>query len=599
MSFMEFFLKKSNSYNYYKSNYEKLRKKEKGYSADLKRHKRDLKLFRKKADFINFDEYLINSFVNPIIETPFVLQDKRCFSFMDHIGKYLRDNLSNSDYSPLVSVIMPTYNRKDIIKNAIDSVLSQTYSNFELIIVDDGSNDGTSNFLKTIDDDRLVLQSHTNNKGVASARNTGLKNAKGEIITYLDSDNLWEKEYLETVVAAFFKIGDADAIYSGQLLYKDYDDEVYAVRFASYNKPLLHNKNYIDMSCFAHKKDICNSVGYFDENLWRFVDWDYILRISNDCKMYSVPFLLSRVYEENSSNRLSDMEIDYHEYASKIIEKNKYTPKPYKNLEKKVSVVIPSYESLNEIKNCINSILRWDNVEMVDIIVVDNNSTKEVKNYLKSLEADNKIKLILNDINYGFTYGVLQGIGLSDEDSDILLLNNDAVLFEGAIEHMQTCAYSLPDCGLVVPHEILPGGIKFMKQHVPYSDFNFDCDVTPSKIHHNIVNMSYYHDGKLLELDFAPFFCTYIKRDVYNSSLGLDAELGRHYRSDRIYSDFIRHILKLKIYQCPESYVYHKHKVATEKLKDKKDDYYYIFEKNQWEEKLAKELGYTTRPWDV
>ncbi len=599
MSFMEFFLKKSNSYNYYKDNYGQLQKKERIYLADLERHKRDLKLFRKKADFINFDEFLINSFVDPIVNTPFVMQDRRCFAFMDHIGKYLRDNLSNSPELPFVSVIMPAYNRRDIIKKAVNSVLAQTYTNFELIIVDDGSTDGTGSILRALRNEKIVVITHEENKGVASARNTGLKYSVGDIITYLDSDNLWEKEYLETLVGAFYKIEDADALYSGQMLYKDFGDNPYAVRFASYNKPLLHNKNYIDMSCFAHKKEVSDVVGNFDENLSRFVDWDYILRISNNCKMYSVPFLLSRCYENNSNNRLSNVEIDYHEYASKIVEKNKYTPKPYKELERKVSVVIPSYESLNEITNCINAILSFNYGDMVDIVVVDNDSEQEVKDYLLGLEKDGKIKLILNEVNYGFTYGVNQGIDLSDEDSDILLLNNDAVLFEGAIEHMQSCAYSIEDCGLIVPHEILPGGIEFMKNHVPYCDITFDCDVTPSKIHHNIVNMPYYHDGKLLELNFAPFFCTYIKRDILNQSLGLDAELGRHYRSDRIYSDFIRHILKLKIYQAPEAYVYHKHKVATEKLKDKKDDYYYIFKKNQWEEKLAKELGYTTRPWDV
>lgn len=64
-----------------------------------------------------------------------------------------------------------------------------------------------------------------------------------------------------------------------------------------------------------------------------------------------------------------------------------------------------------------------------------------------------------------------------------------------------------------------------------------------------IINIPLFHDGTSLELNFAPFFCTYIKRDTYNKTLGLDPELGRPHRSDRIFSDFIRNYLQLKIYQ--------------------------------------------------
>ena len=87
--------------------------------------------------------------------------------------------------------------------------------------------------------------------------------------------------------------------------------------------------------------------------------------------------------------------------------------KKYSPLTKKISVIIPNYESLNEIKTCINSTLSHESKEMLEIIVVDNNSNKEVKNYLSDLESEGKIKLILNDINYGFSFAINQGIALS------------------------------------------------------------------------------------------------------------------------------------------------------------------------------------------
>ena len=215
------------------------------------------------------------------------------------------------------------------------------------------------------------------------------------------------------------------------------------------------------------------------------------------------------------------------------------------------------------------------------------------------MKSEGKIDLILNNINYGFSYAINQGINISNKNSDILLLNNDAILTEGSIEHLQNYAYTLPDCGLIGPHEILFEGTNSISENVPYAYNNFECDTTPSKIHHNIINIPLFHDGELLELNFMPFFCTYIKRDIYNKTLGLDSELGRHYRSDRILSDFVRHFLKLKIYQAPHAYVYHKHQVATNNLrKTKKDEYDIMYRKNQWDPNLAKELGYKKPIWE-
>ena len=587
-------LSKSNQFNYYKDNFDELKKKNKSLNKKNKN-------LQSKLDFINFDEFLINSYVFPVIRTPFTNEDKRCFAFMDHLSKYL-SNISNNSEKPLVSVILPNYNRKDRVLVAINSVLNQSYENFELIIVDDASNDESRDVLNSLDDDRIKLIFHDENKGVSAARNSALKQAKGEYVAYLDSDNEWENNYLSSMVGAFLKLPDADALYSGQILYREFDSKPNAVRFGSYNKALLHNHNYIDLNCFCHKLNVYNKIGGFDESLLKLVDWDLILRISNHFKIYSVPILECKYYNHTSDLRLRDIykkdNIKYIEYAPDIINKNQFDYLCDTTLKRKVSIIIPSYEALNELRECINSILEF-NPELVDIIIVDNNSSSNVVNYLKSLKKEDKAKIILNDINYGFTYAVNQAIELSDDDSDILLLNNDAVLTNGAINNLQKFAYDHNDCGIVVPHEILVENNPKMKIHVPYADKRFKCDTTPSKAHHNIINMPIFHDGRALELNFAPFFCCYIKREVYNNSLGLDAELGRHYRSDRIFSDYVRHILKLKIYQCPDAYVHHKHQVSTNKLKENEDNYKYMFKKNQWEPELAEKLGYSKRLWDT
>ena len=598
------FLSKSNKYKYYKKNYPKLKKDNNSLKKKNKKLDKKNKQLNKKLDFINFDEFLINSYYSPIVDAPFSFEDKRCFAFMDHLSKYLVKFSENND-NPLVSVILPTYNREERVLFAINSVLNQTYSNFELIIIDDGSNDKTSEVLQSLNDERIKLILNNQNEGVSRSRNYGLNEAKGKYVAYLDSDNEWDSNYLSAMVGAFLMLPDADALYSGQILYKEFDSKPYAIRFGAYNKSLLHNRNYIDLNCFCHKLEIYNEVGGFDESLIKLVDWDLILRISNNYKIYSIPILLCKYYNHDDDLRVthihkkifSEPSKAIFEILNKIIDKNKLDYRSCEELKRKVSIIIPNFESLNELKECVNSIFEFEN-EMVDLIIVDNNSGVEVVEYLKTLKKDNNAKIILNDINYGFTYAVNQGIEVSDENSDILLLNNDAILTDGAIRNMQRFAYDYEKCGIVVPHEILVKGNPRIKHHVPYADKRFECDTTPSKVHHNISNIPIFHDGGALELNFAPFFCTYIKRDIYNKTLGLDAELGRHYRSDRIFSDYIRHILKMKIYQCPDAFVFHKHQVATKKLKENKSKFHYMFDKNQWEPELAEKLEYSNRLWD-
>ena len=96
------------------------------------------------------------------------------------------------------SIVIPTYNRKDVLSRAINSVLAQSFTDWELIIVDDGSTDGTKDFLEKIQDERIV-KIYQENKGRISARNEGMKKAQGEWICWLDSDDAYLPTYLESL----------------------------------------------------------------------------------------------------------------------------------------------------------------------------------------------------------------------------------------------------------------------------------------------------------------------------------------------------------------------------------------------------------------
>ncbi|MBF4520270.1 glycosyltransferase family 2 protein [Acinetobacter towneri] len=117
---------------------------------------------------------------------------------------------------PLVSVIMPAYNAEELISESIESVLSQTYTNFELIVIDDCSKDQTVKVVErfTLKDSRVKLVKNIKNKGVAETRNAGLDQAKGSIVAFLDSDDKWEENKLEKQLAIFDKNPDIDMVYS-------------------------------------------------------------------------------------------------------------------------------------------------------------------------------------------------------------------------------------------------------------------------------------------------------------------------------------------------------------------------------------------------
>lgn len=554
----------------------------------------------------NFKDFLASSMTSPLITAPFKEEDKRCFGVMDNVAKYLINIAEKLDDKPLVSVIMPVHNRVDTVNVAVNSVLNQSYHNIELIIVDDGSQDGSYELLKSIDDVRIILLRNNECSGVSNARNHGLSAANGKYICYLDSDNIWDEGYVAAMVGAFNKLTDADAVYSGQLLFKGMDDSPFAARFGSYNRSLLFNRNYIDMNAFCHTKELMKGLEAFDESLTRLVDYDLIMRIAENAKMYSIPVLLSYYYYEMAEKTITST-AGYTEHLNvvrnlqkerKISELTAQSGLEYAN----ISIIIPNYESLDDLKDCLESIYRTLPHEKIEIVVVDNASSQAVVDYLTEMESNGSIKLILNQVNYGFTHAVNQGIEAAKGSNDILIMNNDAIVTSGAVEHLQVSAYTIQDCGITVPQQVLPGGTKTIQTHVPFANPQFDCDVNLSHHHGNIENVPLFHSGDYLELNFAPFFCVYIKRDVLDDSMGLDPETGRHYRSDRIFCDYIQNVMGLKIYYVPNSIVFHKLQKSTDVLRtvsEEKNGFNEMFRQNRWDKELADELGYKIPKWDV
>jgi Glycosyl transferase family 2 len=207
---------------------------------------------------------------------------------------------------PRVSVIMATYNRERLVSDAIESVLAQTYTHWELLIIDDGSTDGTREVVGRYQSDPRVRYRLQDHLGAAAARNQGLTESRGEIIAYLDSDNTWLPGTLAAVADAFAADPQCDAVYLAQVR-RDHATGDAWIHAAPFDRRALLLENSIDLNTFAHRRRLFERFGGFDADLTRFIDWDLILRYTADCTPKQLPVVGGR-YEIGPWERITTRE---------------------------------------------------------------------------------------------------------------------------------------------------------------------------------------------------------------------------------------------------------------------------------------------------
>jgi glycosyltransferase involved in cell wall biosynthesis len=202
-----------------------------------------------------------------------------------------------NNHNPLVSVIIPTYNRSNHILGTIESALGQTYKNIEIIVVDDGSIDGTSSRVKAYGYRiRYVYQEHA---GVSAARNKGIEEARGEFVAFLDSDDLWMPEKIFKQMELFKADPELSVIYTDYSRFDDFG--TYALTTFQFKTPakgrirkeLLKN-NFIGTSTVILKRSVFNNLGKFDTRLSTTEDFDLWLRLSDYYLFDYIPEALVR-----------------------------------------------------------------------------------------------------------------------------------------------------------------------------------------------------------------------------------------------------------------------------------------------------------------
>lgn len=195
----------------------------------------------------------------------------------------------------LVSIIIPTYNRSDTILRSINSVIYQTYTNIEIIVVDDAStDDDTHKVITSINDSRLHFIRNKKNLGVAESRNIGAMASQGKYIAFNDSDDIWQEDKLEKQIKVFNKNSNCELCYCSYILHNQ--DILTQFPNISIEKTKLEGKiykylleeNFIGTPTIIVSRNAFMSVSGFNKKLRAFDDWELVLKIS---RLYEVRFL--------------------------------------------------------------------------------------------------------------------------------------------------------------------------------------------------------------------------------------------------------------------------------------------------------------------
>lgn len=195
--------------------------------------------------------------------------------------------------SPRVSVIIPTYNRASVLHHALESALNQSLRDIEVIVVDDGSTDTTSDLIAGIEDPRVIYIRFDENRMAAAARNAGMKRAAGEYIAFLDSDDDWQPTKLEKQTALLDGLsGDWGCSYGGACVNKVgglTKRRMFRPRKSGYLvKELLMGKLVIWTPTFMFRRKCLEQVGLMDESLPRNEDVDFYIRFLEKFKMVAL-----------------------------------------------------------------------------------------------------------------------------------------------------------------------------------------------------------------------------------------------------------------------------------------------------------------------
>lgn len=339
-----------------------------------------------------------------------------------------------------ISVIITTHQgRKDLCKKAIESVQNQTFKDFEIIVVDDVSRDGTAEMVKELGkSDKRIRYIRLKSKalGQATGKNEGIKNSKGKFIAFLDSDNTYRPEHLNLLYRAMsddvvMTYGDRVIVQNGKMLgpgrYKDFNEWDLMTFFSD------GGGNYIDTSDVLVRREALYAVGGWDERYKRMLDWNLW------CRMVKYGFKFKRVAGIITNYNLHDSQISEDgttEFTMGWDPVNVEIVLPYLGEVKQPKIAIYSltYERLDYTKICFESLYKTAGIKF-DHFIYDNTPTHEIFHWFNTWDFPQEWCENSNIIHKGENCGISRASNYcldwikKEGDYDIILKVDNDCLF--------------------------------------------------------------------------------------------------------------------------------------------------------------------------
>lgn len=307
---------------------------------------------------------------------------------------------------PKVSVVISTYNRCNRLSKAIESVRKQTFQDFEIVVVDDNSKDGTAEIIKGFEDHRIVYVKRSSNFGTdTKPKNQGIEKARGEYVAFLDDDCIFRPDHLQALVTELDRQPENIAlVYGDRWVVDESKSMIDGLGVCSdYDPALLLQRNYIDTSDVLVRKSALYAVGGFDERYRKYVDWNLWVRL---CKygydFKRVPLVLTdyHLHEGMKSQRKED------ERGFSLPAWDAYDVEielPYLGFkpEPRVAIFTLTYDRLEYTKDCFEQMRNTAGYKY-DHYVIDNGSTDGTREWL-STGMDGSRTILSNDRNKGIS----------------------------------------------------------------------------------------------------------------------------------------------------------------------------------------------------
>ena len=471
----------------------------------------------------------------------------------------------------LVSVIVPTFDRPDSLKVALQSIMQQTLTDFEVIVINDAGVDVEHIVASFNARNNVTSIRHGKNRGLAAARNSGLGVARGKYIAYLDDDDRFLPNHLETLVnyleGSSRQVAYSDAWRVWQI--KEHEQYVEKKRDVPYshdfNPDNLLVNNYFPVLCVVHEKACLERSGVFDETLTTHEDWDLWIRLSRHYTFDHVKQVTAEfTWRTDGSSMTSRISKDFLRTKRVIYEKcdEYFRLKPdlipfreqeLRDLENRVnpqtfpcSIIIPVFNKMELTQQCLMHLAEVTQGISYEVVIVDNHSTDGTIEFLASLSGD--VQVIRNSTNLGFAKACNQGARAA-KGQYLVFLNNDTIPRVGWLEALVHEVDTYSDVDVVGSKLLYPdntiqhAGVVFSRTfHTPYHLF--------SGVHENLPAVNVRR-----EFQAVTAACMLVRKETFEKIGGFDEGFVNGFEDVDLCLR-VRQMGKKVIYQ-PKSCLYH------------------------------------------